>query len=182
MTEKDENEQYKIRAACRNLIKDIYENQLSDEQFKNFAVGFVSESALVDYINDLIESEKNIDLLKEWLDYTKRCIGTKPTVESETVESAIEEFVKKISNIWKDEPLDGDETESIAFQILDNLDRRNGNIVDPKDDREQCYIVGTWAKVTADSVELYDKEEGEKEVAQLREMQPENIYRLLQVY
>ena len=182
MAEKDEDRQYKIRISCRNQIKDIHENQMTDEQFKDFAIGWISESALADYINDLIESEENIDLLEEWLDYTKRCLNTKPDIESETIESAIEEFTKKISHIWKDEPLDGDETESIAFHVLDNLDRCNGNIADSKGDREPCYMVGTWSKVTDDSVAFYNKEDGEKEVAQLREMQPENIYMLVQVY
>ncbi|MFH1227291.1 MAG: hypothetical protein V1701_05235 [Planctomycetota bacterium] len=40
----------------------------------------------------------------------------------------IEKFVKSISFLWKNEALDGDETEEISKKILAELDLVNGNI------------------------------------------------------
>ena len=38
------------------------------------------------------------------------------------------DFTKSISDLWKDEPLDGDETEAIAEMVKIELDWQNGNI------------------------------------------------------
>jgi hypothetical protein len=43
------------------------------------------------------------------------------------IDQEIEDFIKSIQDIWKDEPLDGDETEEIAHKILAELDYVNGN-------------------------------------------------------
>ena len=94
----------------------------------------------------------------------------------------IQKFANEISFLWEDEALDGGETESIAFGVLDELDRRNGNIVDRKDEEEKYYAIKTWIPIEDGSVELYNKEEGEEEVAQLQETQPENIYRLIEAF
>jgi hypothetical protein len=39
----------------------------------------------------------------------------------------IEQFADSIEDLWKDEPLDGNETEEIARKVLSELNRRNGN-------------------------------------------------------
>jgi hypothetical protein len=44
------------------------------------------------------------------------------------IDKETEQFCNSISDIWKEEPLDGDETEEIARQIQGELDQRNGNI------------------------------------------------------
>jgi hypothetical protein len=93
---------------------------------------------------------------------------------------AIEKFVDEISFLWENEAIEGDETESIAFRVLDELDRQNGNIVDRKDEEGKLCMIKTWVGVENEAVELYTKEEGEEEIAQLREAQPENIYRLVE--
>lgn len=43
------------------------------------------------------------------------------------IETAIHEFIASISNIWGNEPLDGDETQEIADMVLEKLDDENGN-------------------------------------------------------
>ena len=51
--------------------------------------------------------------------------------DSETVrrniDQEIENFVNSISDLWKDDPLDGDETEEISQKILVELNHVNGN-------------------------------------------------------
>jgi len=44
-----------------------------------------------------------------------------------SIDQEIENFVNSISDMWKDEPLDGDETIEIANKVLGELDHRNGN-------------------------------------------------------
>lgn len=102
--------------------------------------------------------------------------------EEERLDSAIEKFADEISSLWKNEPLNEDETKYITCKVLVELDRCNGNTVNSEGDSEEtCYMVETWIKITDESVELYTKEEGEKEVEQSQLMQPENMYRLVQV-
>lgn len=43
------------------------------------------------------------------------------------IDKEIEGFVNSIKDIWKDEPLAGDETQEIAGKILRELDHINGN-------------------------------------------------------
>lgn len=43
------------------------------------------------------------------------------------INAEIERFVNSISDLWKDEPLDRDETEAIARKVLRELNIRNGN-------------------------------------------------------
>ena len=43
------------------------------------------------------------------------------------IDEEIEDFIGSISDLWGDEPLDGDETEEIANKILAELNQRNGN-------------------------------------------------------
>ena len=43
------------------------------------------------------------------------------------IDEEIEDFIKSISDLCEDEPLDGDETEDIANKILAGLNQRNGN-------------------------------------------------------
>ena len=46
---------------------------------------------------------------------------------TQNIETEIHQFIYSIRDLWKDEPLDGDETESIAQQVLQALDIENGN-------------------------------------------------------
>ena len=43
------------------------------------------------------------------------------------IDQEIETFIKSVSDLWKTEPLDGDQTQSIATRILAELDAQNGN-------------------------------------------------------
>lgn len=43
------------------------------------------------------------------------------------IDQEVEDFVKSISDMWKKEPLDGDETQEIANRVLAELDNANGN-------------------------------------------------------
>lgn len=43
------------------------------------------------------------------------------------IDKEIEDFINSIQDMWKDEALDGDETEKIANRILAELDNANGN-------------------------------------------------------
>ena len=43
------------------------------------------------------------------------------------IDEEIEDFINSISDLWEDEPLDGDETEKIASKILAELNQTNGN-------------------------------------------------------
>jgi len=45
-----------------------------------------------------------------------------------TFTQALDRFIKDISHLWQDEPLDGDETEDIAAVVHARLDMENGNI------------------------------------------------------
>ena len=45
----------------------------------------------------------------------------------ENIDKEIETFILSISHLWKEEPLDGDETEKIASRILTELDHINAN-------------------------------------------------------
>ena len=63
--------------SIKNQIEDIYENQLTDEQFKEFAFDWIGAEALVDYIDDAVGSEMNIDTLKQWLNETKEYLNIK---------------------------------------------------------------------------------------------------------
>jgi len=44
------------------------------------------------------------------------------------IDKEIEDFVKSIRHLWKDEPLTGDETKAIADKVLAELDFVNGNV------------------------------------------------------
>lgn len=43
------------------------------------------------------------------------------------IDKEIEDFINSIQDLWKEEALDGDETEHISTSILAELDTRNGN-------------------------------------------------------
>ena len=43
------------------------------------------------------------------------------------IDKEVEDFVNSIQDMWKDEALDGDETEEIANKILAELDEINAN-------------------------------------------------------
>jgi len=43
------------------------------------------------------------------------------------IDKEIETFVLSIQDMWKEEPLDGDETEEITNKVLAELDQANGN-------------------------------------------------------
>lgn len=43
------------------------------------------------------------------------------------IDQEVENFVNSISDLWKDEPLDGDETEEISQRILAELNHVNAN-------------------------------------------------------
>lgn len=44
------------------------------------------------------------------------------------IDKEIEDFIHSISDMWKEEALDGDETEEIAKKVLAQLDGINGNV------------------------------------------------------
>lgn len=48
-------------------------------------------------------------------------------LREENLREKVNQFVDSIAYLWKDEPLDGDETAKIANMVLAELDRRNGN-------------------------------------------------------
>lgn len=43
------------------------------------------------------------------------------------INKEIEDFTNSISDMWKEEPLDGDETQEIANKVLAKLNFQNGN-------------------------------------------------------
>ncbi len=43
------------------------------------------------------------------------------------IDQEIEKFISSIGDLWKEEALDGDETEEIASKVLAELDEVNGN-------------------------------------------------------
>jgi hypothetical protein len=45
------------------------------------------------------------------------------------IDQEIENFINSISDLWKDEPLDGDQTQEIAEKLLSDLNYPNGNDV-----------------------------------------------------
>jgi len=48
-------------------------------------------------------------------------------LKDENLRIEVSRFVDSIAYLWKDEPLDGDETANIARMVLTELDERNGN-------------------------------------------------------
>jgi hypothetical protein len=44
------------------------------------------------------------------------------------IDQEIVNFISSISDLWKDEALDGDETEKIANLVLGELNFQNGNL------------------------------------------------------
>ena len=48
----------------------------------------------------------------------------------QNIDKEIEDFIKSIRHLWKDEPLDGDETQGMADRVLAELDFANGNTED----------------------------------------------------
>jgi len=44
------------------------------------------------------------------------------------IDREVENFVKSIQDMWKEEPLDGDGTEEITKKVLAELDFQNGNV------------------------------------------------------
>lgn len=92
MAEKDENEQEqdKIRDSYKDQIKDIYENQMADEQFKDFVYAWIEVEALEDYLDGAVESQENIDVLKEWLDFTKSYLNLNLNSNGKTIENPID--------------------------------------------------------------------------------------------
>jgi hypothetical protein len=48
-------------------------------------------------------------------------------LKDENLRIEVSRFVDSIAYLWKDEPLDGDDTAKIAQMVLTELDKRNGN-------------------------------------------------------
>ena len=48
-------------------------------------------------------------------------------LREENLREKVNQFVDSIVYLWKNEPLDGDETAKIASMVLAELARRNGN-------------------------------------------------------
>ena len=44
------------------------------------------------------------------------------------IDKEIEAFIESISDMWKDEPLDGGEIVEIAERVFHELNEKNGNI------------------------------------------------------
>jgi hypothetical protein len=53
--------------------------------------------------------------------------GVLEILKEENLTAKVNQFVDSIAYLWKDEPLDGDQTAKIANMVLAELDRRNGN-------------------------------------------------------
>ena len=66
-----------IDDICRDQIKDIYKNQMTDKQFKEFAFDWIEVEAMTEYIDGAIESEMDINTLKQWLNETKEYLNIK---------------------------------------------------------------------------------------------------------
>ena len=66
-----------IDDICREQIKDIYRNQMTDKQFKEFAFDWIEVEAMTEYIDRAIESEMDINTLKQWLNETKEYLNIK---------------------------------------------------------------------------------------------------------
>ena len=60
--------------AIRNQIKDAY-SKMTNEQFKDFAFGWIEEVAIDKYLGKIIDMEEDTKLLIEWLDYTMSSLG-----------------------------------------------------------------------------------------------------------
>lgn len=43
------------------------------------------------------------------------------------IDQEIEMFINSVRDLWKEEPLDGDQTQEIVDKILAELDHANGN-------------------------------------------------------
>jgi len=70
---------------CEKLqeeIKDIYENQMTDEQFDRFALDWMGEEALADYLGSYIEIETDSKILEEWLKDAKTYLKSGTTEET----------------------------------------------------------------------------------------------------
>ncbi len=48
-------------------------------------------------------------------------------LKDENLRMEVSRFADSIAYLWKNEPLDGDETAKIAQMVLTELDERNGN-------------------------------------------------------
>jgi len=48
-------------------------------------------------------------------------------LKDENLRIEVSRFVDSIAYLWKDEPLDGDDTAKIAQMVLTELNERNGN-------------------------------------------------------
>jgi len=48
-------------------------------------------------------------------------------LKDENLRIEVSRFVDSIAYLWKDEPLDGDDTAEIAQMVLTELNERNGN-------------------------------------------------------
>jgi len=48
-------------------------------------------------------------------------------LREENLTAKVNQFVDSIAYLWKDEPLDGDQTAKIANMVLAELNQRNGN-------------------------------------------------------
>jgi len=48
-------------------------------------------------------------------------------LKDENLRIKVSQFVDSIAYLWKDEPLDGDDTAKIAQMVLTELNERNGN-------------------------------------------------------
>jgi len=48
-------------------------------------------------------------------------------LKDENLRLEVSQLVDSLAHLWKDEPLNGDETAKIADMVLAELDERNGN-------------------------------------------------------
>ena len=69
-------------------IKDVYRDQMTDEQFERFALDWIGEEALAYYIDSSIEEQTDIKLLKEWIKTAKTYLNF-GTIEEMTDEKQL---------------------------------------------------------------------------------------------
>lgn len=86
------------------------------------------------------------------------------------IDKEIENFIKSISDLWKEEALDGDQTQEIVNKLLSELNYRNGNDLRNNDLAGNCSSYRpvsitesdlVLASEILDSVENKSKEEKE---------------------
>lgn len=57
------------------------------------------------------------------------------------IDQEVEDFVKSISDMWKKEPLDGDETQEIANRVLAELEVKMKKECEFCGELEECEVI-----------------------------------------